>query len=139
MHWATCASATAFLDDFDRIQRQQNFLRSVLGKVASKGVLANPFKLTSLVRELSGLLVVDDEFSAGTMRSTALSSRSVRPRDIRFVTVPYVGTATIDGVSVVKLDQAETRAMFKALANDEFESYYANHDVEELPGSRGVD
>ena len=29
--------------------------------------------------------------------------------------------------------------MFKAIAHDEFESYYANHDVEELPGSRDVD
>ena len=64
--------------DFDRIQRQQNFLRSVLDKVVSNGVLANPFKLTSLVRELSSLLVVDDEFSAGTMRSMALSSRGLR-------------------------------------------------------------
>jgi hypothetical protein len=40
---------------------------------------------------------------------------------------------------VVELDQAETRAMFKAIAHHEFESYYADHDVEELPGSRGVD
>ena len=125
--------------DFDRIQRQQNFLRSVLDKVVTKGVLANPFKLTNLVQELGSLLVVDEEFSAGTMRSMAMSSRSVRPRDIRFVTVPYVGTATIDGASVVKLDRTATRAMFKALATDDFESYYANHDVEELPGSRGVD
>jgi LCP family protein required for cell wall assembly len=125
--------------DFDRIQRQQNFLRSVLAKVVSNGVIANPLKLTSLVRELSSLLVVDDEFSAGTMRSTALASRGLGIRDLRFVTVPYLGTATIDGASVVKLDGAETRAMFKALAHDNFESYYAEHDVEELPGSHDVD
>jgi LCP family protein required for cell wall assembly len=125
--------------DFDRIQRQQNFLRAVLQKVASKGVVANPFKLTSLVRELSGLLIVDDKFTAGTMRSMALSSRNIRTRDIRFTTVPYTGTPTIDGASVVTLDHAETRAMFKALAHDEFESYYANHDVHELPGSHNVD
>jgi LCP family protein required for cell wall assembly len=124
--------------DFDRIQRQQNFLRAVLEKVASQGVLANPFKLTSLVSQLSGLLVVDDTFTAGTMRSMALSSRNIRPRDIRFATVPYLGTATIDGASVVRLDGPETRAMFKALAHDDFESYFADHDVHELPSEHDV-
>ena len=124
--------------DFDRIQRQQNFLRAVLQKVVSKGVVANPFKLTGLVKELSGLLIVDDKFSAGTMRSMALDSRHIRIRDIRFTTAPYTACA-IDGASVVTLDHTETRAMFKALANDQFESYYANHDVHELPGDHDVD
>jgi hypothetical protein len=69
----------------------------------------------------------------------ALDSRSIRVRDIRFTTVPYTGTPTIDGASVVTLDHAQTRAMFKALAHDQFESYYANHDVHELPGEHDVD
>ena len=83
--------------DFDRVQRQQNLLRAMLAKTASAGVLGNPVRVTDLVGNLGQLLVVDDDLTAGAMRSLALSSRGLRVDDVRFATVPYTGTPTIDG------------------------------------------
>lgn len=125
--------------DFDRIQRQQNFLRALLKKTASAGTLANPLKVSGLVGDLSDLIVVDSKLTSGKMRSLALGSRNLRARDFRFATVPYTGTPTIDGQSVVTLDDAETRAMFRALAKDSFEAYLGDHDINELPGEGDVD
>ncbi len=124
--------------DFDRVQRQQNFLRAFLAKVSSKGVLANPVTLTELVGELGDLIAVDKGLDASAMRSLALSSRGIRVGDMRFATAPYLGTATINGASVVQLDKPAVRQMFRAIAGDDFESWYAKNDVDELPGPRGV-
>ena len=125
--------------DFDRVQRQQNFLRVFLGKVRSMGVVANPIKLTNLVGELGSLAVVDDKLTASTMSKLALSTRSIGVRQTRFATIPYLGTATINGASVVQVDRAAVREMFTAVAHDRFENYYADHDVNELPGEHHID
>jgi LCP family protein required for cell wall assembly len=121
--------------DFDRIQRQQNVLRAMLDKVASAGTLANPFRITRLVTELASFVAVDDGFTSSEMRSLAVSSRNIRPANMRFVTVPVTGTPTIDGASVVTLDLDQTAELFDALAADRFEDWYQDHSeaVDELP------
>jgi LCP family protein required for cell wall assembly len=121
--------------DFDRIQRQQNVLRALLDKTASAGTLANPFRVTRLVTELSSFVAVDDGFTPSAIRSLAISSRHIRPSNMRFVTVPVTGTPTIDGASVVTLDLQKTRDLFDALANDRFEDWYQDHtgSIDELP------
>lgn len=125
--------------DFDRIRRQQNFLRALLKKTASAGTLANPLKVSGLVGDLSDLIVVDSKMTSGKMRSLAVGARGLRAGDIRFATVSYTGTPTIDGQSVVTLDDRQTRAMFQALAKDSFEAYLGDHDINELPGEGDVD
>jgi LCP family protein required for cell wall assembly len=121
--------------DFDRIQRQQNVLRAMLDKTASAGTLANPFRVTKLVTELASFVAVDDGFTPSEMRSLAISSRDIRPADMRFVTVPVTGTPTIDGASVVTLDLHETRDLFDALETDRFEDWYEKNSdsIDELP------
>ncbi len=94
--------------DFDRIQRQQNVLRAMLDKVASAGTLSNPVRITNLVTQLASFVAVDAGFTPSEMRSLAISSRGIRPANMRFVTVPVTGTPTIDGASVVTLDLDET-------------------------------
>ncbi|WP_205474135.1 LCP family protein [Nocardioides sp. SYSU D00038] len=127
--------------DFDRVQRQQNFLRAVLNQVRSRRILANPFKISELVTELSDLVAVDESFTPGKMRSLAISSRNLRPAVIRFATVPYTGTPTIDGASVVTLDIRATREMMGAMARDQFEVWLANagDGVDQLPDAAQVD
>ena len=121
--------------DFDRIQRQQNVLRAMLDKTASAGTLANPFRVTNLVTELASFVAVDDGFTPSEMRSLAISSRGIRPANMRFVTVPVTGTPTIDGASVVTLDLHQTRDLFDALETDRFEDWYRENSegVDELP------
>lgn len=124
--------------DFDRIQRQQNFLRAVLTKVRSTGTVANPVTLTRLVGDLAGAVAVDDRFSPGVMRDLALGSRRISESDVRFATVPVTGTPTINGQSTVAVDRGETQFLFAALAKDQFEAYLAGADVTLLPSQEQV-
>lgn len=124
--------------DFDRIQRQQNFLRAVLDEVTAKGTVLNPFKLTRLAGELGGLIRVDDGFDNRELRDLALASRSLRARDLRFATAPYTGTPTIGGASVVTLDGPATRRMFAALSSGKLDAYLSRQDVDELPEPENV-
>ncbi len=121
--------------DFDRIQRQQNVLRSMLDKVASRGTLANPLRITRLVTTLADFVAVDEGFTSSQMRSLAVSSRGIRPSTMRFVTVPVTGTPTIDGASVVTLDLEKTSELFDAVEKDRFEDWYQQNaeSVDELP------
>ena len=121
--------------DLDRIQRQQNVLRAMLDKVASAGTLANPFRVTKLVTQLASFVAVDDAFTPSEMRSLAISSRGIRPANMRFVTVPVTGTPTIDGASVVTLDLGKTADLFNAMENDHFEDWYEQNStgIDSLP------
>jgi LCP family protein required for cell wall assembly len=121
--------------DFDRIQRQQNVLRAMLDKVASTGTLANPVRITNLVTELASFVAVDDGFTPSEMRSLAISSRGIRPANMRFVTVPVTGTPTIDGASVVTIDLDKTADLFDAVETDRFEDWYQENSesIDELP------
>jgi len=119
--------------DFDRVQRQQNFLRAFLERATSRGVLANPVTLTGFVRDLSELLAVDDALTSGRMRALALGHRSLSSDELRFLTVPHHGSAMIDGASVVRLDEQAVRDMFAAIAEDRFDRWAVENSVDELP------
>lgn len=126
--------------DFDRIQRQQNFLRAVLAKTARAGTLANPLTVTRLVSDLAGYVAVDSGLGNGELRELAVSSRKLRVDNLRFATIPVTGTATVDGAgSVVQADRAAVQEMFQAMVEDDFEGYLAHHDVTELPAPAEVD
>src|SRR5665811_1538692 len=71
--------------DFDRIKRQQNFLRSIMQKLVSQGTLMNPVKLTKSVGAITGNLVLDKEFTNSEIRGLALSMRGIKPADVTFV------------------------------------------------------
>lgn len=125
--------------DFDRIQRQQNYLRSLLNRAVDDGAALSPVRVTQLVGQLSDLVAVDSSLTNGKLRSLALSSRGLRSDDIRFVTIPNSGSATIDGASVVQLKLKQARQMFAELEQDNFESWYARNDIDELPAWTEVD
>ena len=124
--------------DFDRVQRQQNFLRALMDKLAETSVLTDPLRVTRLAGQLSELLAVDASLDNGELRSLGFSTRGLRSDKIRFVTVPNRGSATIDGASVVRLDVPAVRAMFGAIGKDEFGRWASNHEVDELPGRDSV-
>lgn len=124
--------------DFDRVQRQQNFLRALLAKATSRGVLSNPFTVTAFVRDLSELIIVDDSLDADRMQALAIANRDLRSDDLRFLTVPHDGAATIDGASVVEIDIPATREMFDAIADDTLDAWLEENDAAVLPGERSV-
>lgn len=107
--------------------------------MASRGTLLNPLKISKLADQLSELVAVDESLSNSELRNLALDSRRLRNDRIRFVTVPNSGSATIDGASVVQLQMGKARQMFEAIEYDQFESWYAHNEVDELGSSKSVD
>jgi len=124
--------------DFDRIQRQQNFLRAMLDKIASKAVLTNPVRVTQLASRLSDTIAVDDQLTTGRLRSLVLSMVGFRPEDLRFLTAPTGGTGRIGSQDVVFLDKPKLHSLFDAVAHSDFEGWYAHHSIGLLPGGHDI-
>ncbi len=120
--------------DFDRIKRQQNFLRELMKKTLSNGTMTNPFRLTSALKAITSNLTVDQEFSTGEMRSLALSMRTLRSGDVTFLTAPFGGYATTpSGQSIVTLKKKESHALWTAIKNDDIQSYIDKYGGDTLP------
>lgn len=125
--------------DYERIERQQNFLRALLDKLTDRGTLLNPVKVSRLASDLSELVSVDEGLTNDKLRDLALSSRNLRSHAVRFLTVPNTGTGTTSGgASIVELDARAARSMFEAIERDEFEIWFAKNQVSQLPDREGV-
>jgi LCP family protein required for cell wall assembly len=113
--------------DFDRVKRQQNWIRAVALKTLDKGTLTSPLKLNAVLNSLTRSIAADDSFSIGKMRSLAISLRDVRGNDLTFLTAPVAGTGrSPDGKqSIVNLDGSANRALWKAVANDDLDGWLA--------------
>jgi LCP family protein required for cell wall assembly len=110
--------------DFARMRHQQEFMKALLDKAASTGTLANPFKLNSFLKSVTKAMTVDNGFS---LADTALEFRNIRSGDITFMVSPNVGSATINGESVVKSDKAKASALYDAVAKDKVGDWVAQN------------
>lgn len=122
--------------DFDRVKRQQTWMRSIVSRVLTNGTLSSPTALYSFLKTASRTVAVDESFTLNQMQSLALETRHLHSNDIRFMTVPTAGTGTsTDGQSIVTLDADADTPLFKAFAEDRVGSYLAEHPgaVELLP------
>jgi LCP family protein required for cell wall assembly len=102
--------------DLGRIQGQQRFIRALLGKVKSLGVLLNPFKLIKLSNVAGQGLIFDRGITLGLARSIA-NALKFEQRNVDFRQYPgrpqYVG-----GVSYVVPEPTAARALFSSLKVD---------------------
>lgn len=125
--------------DFDRIKRQQNFMRSLMGKMLSSGVTTNPNKLTRTVTALTENLTVDEGWSGTAMAKLAVSLRGVRTDDVTFMTAPVQGTDTDPTYgSIVVLQQDKMSELFKALSRDRMAEYLQKYPDDVLPDPEDV-
>ncbi|MDQ6642049.1 MAG: LCP family protein [Actinomycetota bacterium] len=113
--------------DFDRIKRQQNFMRAALSQAASKGSLTNPVRFKNLLQAITGNLTLDSAFSNSDIRSLAWSLRNLRPKDITFITTPMKRFASNQAGSVIIPDLAKTRELFGDVATDDLASYVTKY------------
>jgi LCP family protein required for cell wall assembly len=109
--------------DFDRIKRQQAFLKALAGRVVTAEVLTNPLRLNAFLEAVTSAVSVDDTVTAANLRALALQMRAVRPADIVFMTVPIAGLGDEAGQSVVYLDRAKSRPLHRALRRDRVGRY----------------
>jgi LCP family protein required for cell wall assembly len=112
--------------DFDRIKRQHAFLKALARRAADRGTLANPLRLNAFLEASTRAVSVDGSLALAELRSLAMEFRSVRPGDIAFMTAPVAGTGTEGGgQSVVHLDRARSRSLYRALRSDALDEYVA--------------
>lgn len=124
--------------DFDRVKRQQTWMRSIVSRVLTNGTLSSPTALYSFLKTASRTVAVDESFTLNQMQSLALETRHLHSNDIRFMTVPTAGTGTsTDGQSIVMLDADADAPLFKAFAEDRVSAYLTEHPdaVELLPAT----
>ncbi|WP_279013357.1 LCP family protein, partial [Actinomyces oris] len=124
--------------DFDRVKRQQTWMRSIVSRVLTNGTLSSPTALYSFLKTASRTVAVDESFTVNQMQSLALETRHLHSNDIAFMTVPTAGTGTsTDGQSIVMLDADADAPLFKAFAEDRVSAYLTEHPdaVELLPAT----
>jgi LCP family protein required for cell wall assembly len=119
--------------DFDRVRRQQNYLRAMFTKLFSQDVFTSPGALDATLLAVTNAVAVDDELGNGQLLSLAYSLRGLTPADVQFFTAPVLGTGTEGAASVVYLDANTGQRMWRYLQTDSLGPNAAEFDDEALP------
>lgn len=119
--------------DFDRVRRQQNWIRAVLRDALSRDTLSSPSTLDSFLLATTSAVALDAGFETSDLRDLALEMRSLRAEDLRFLTVPTAGTGrSDDGQSIVLLDEEAAAGLFAAVAAGTTEDWLATRQEDLL-------
>jgi LCP family protein required for cell wall assembly len=106
--------------DLDRVQRQQEFLGSLVDEATSPWVLLNPFKSIPLLRAGTQAVAVDQAAHFWNLIRFPFAMRGIASGNGVATTVPVAGGASISGVgSVVQWDREKALALFEALQHDQ--------------------
>jgi LCP family protein required for cell wall assembly len=100
--------------DFDRIERQQTFVKAVLDELTAARVLVDPRRLFRLVEDVASNVTTDDHLRLTTAVSLADELRSVVGGGVPTATVPGY-PRTIDGVYYIVPYGPGARALFEDL------------------------
>ena len=76
------------LGDIGRMQRQQQFMSSVLRKATSTGVLLNPIKLVSFLNSALASVTTDEALNKGDLLTLGKQLRNLSAAKVRTLTVP---------------------------------------------------
>jgi LCP family protein required for cell wall assembly len=104
--------------DFERIDRQQQFMRSVLTELTEARVLANPRRVSRLVEDVSTNVTTDDDLDLGQMLGLADELRGVVAEGLPMTTVPAY-PRRIDGIEYMIAYEPGAEALFDALRDGE--------------------
>ncbi|HET7487701.1 MAG TPA: LCP family protein [Acidimicrobiales bacterium] len=92
--------------DLGRIQRQQSFIRTVLGKASTVG--RNPVKLNEIINSAAPNLKIDAAFSTKDMLRLAKKFHTLDPNAVEMLRLPTTGVR-INGAAVLQLQQPDAR------------------------------
>ncbi|PJN24656.1 LCP family protein [Kitasatospora sp. CB02891] len=113
--------------DLDRTKRQQNFLRALMLRTMNSGTLSSPAKLTGLLGTVGDVVSVDDRLSNSDLYDLAWSLRAVRPDGVHFMNAPFGGFDSVDGQSVVLMDDGAAGVLWDAMRTDRMDDYLTQH------------
>jgi LCP family protein required for cell wall assembly len=125
--------------DFDRVDRQQNFLRALMGKVLMDETIGNPLKFTDTLEAITSHLTVDESWSSRAIRSLAFSLRSLDSSKVRFMTLPLDRYESVPGAGSVNIiaDQ-KAKQLWRSVKGDTVGGYLKAHPEDELPDAQDV-
>lgn len=115
--------------DLDRVVRQQQLFRALLGAVVDGRTLANPFTLNRIAKSTFDHLAVDEDWGRLDMLGLGWSLRGINPRSTTFLTAPTTSRGKGDDATLV-LDEGRAAELWEALRRDRLGEYVAlNRDV----------
>jgi anionic cell wall polymer biosynthesis LytR-Cps2A-Psr (LCP) family protein len=104
--------------DFDRVRRQQQYLRAMFGKLFSSQTFSDVGRLDSALLTVTDSVALDDSLGSTELLPLAYSLRGVTPETVDFFTAPVLGTGMEGPASVVYLDQTAGERMWAYLQTD---------------------
>lgn len=104
--------------DFDRVRRQQNWIRALMQGLLSRETITDPGTMTEIADAVAQTTSVDDSLSGPTMVRLAVEMRDIRSEDVTFLTVPTQGTGRAGAASIVVYDHAAAGEMWRAVESD---------------------
>jgi LCP family protein required for cell wall assembly len=122
--------------DFDRVRRQQQYLKAMFSKLFSADTFTDPGRLDSAMLAVTRSVSIDDTLSNASLVALAYSMRNVSPGDVDFFTAPVLGTGREGAASVVYLDQVTAERMWSYLRTDSLSQNageFANQALPETP------
>ncbi|WP_233492529.1 LCP family protein [Blastococcus sp. TF02A-30] len=119
--------------DFDRVKRQQQYLRSIFTKLSEQNVLSDMGALDGFLVALTDAMSVDETLGNTALLDMAYDLRSLRPGAVTFLTAPVAGTGREGAQSVVYLDAARSEQMWEYLRTDSLTEHVAEFGEDTLP------
>jgi LCP family protein required for cell wall assembly len=123
--------------DFDRVQRQQAWMRAIVARMRNEQTLQNPVKSVPFLDAVTRSIAADDGLTRDVMNDLIDRAKGLGSDDIGFFTVPTAGTGrSPDGAqSIVNLDRPAFDELMAAVAADRVDEYLAQNpdDVDQLP------
>ena len=106
--------------DIGRMQRQQQFMSSVLKKATSTGVLLNPIKIVNFMNAAISTVKMDENLSKEDLLSLAKQMRGLSSGNVRTLTVPLAtANGRVSGLgSVVIWDETLSADLWTRIRND---------------------
>ena len=124
--------------DFDRVKRQQNFLRQLMAQSVDSISITDPLMLADMLSAVTDNTTVDSGFTPEKMRNLAWELRSFKTSNVSFLTVPTNGTGMEGAASVVYLDDAGNKELFQAMKDGALTQYFNSHQSDGLPSPGNV-
>ena len=118
--------------DLDRVRRQQNALRALIGSIASAGMLSDAARAYDLLNVVTRWIGVDDTLTNARLRSLAFEMRYVNASGINFLTAPVRGTGREGDQSVVYLDPGRATEFWHSFGEDDIVEYVKKYPEDVL-------
>jgi LCP family protein required for cell wall assembly len=108
------------MGDLGRMQRQQQFMSSVLRKATSSGVLLNPIKLVDFFNAAMATVKTDAQLNTADLLTLAKQVRNLSASKVRTLTVPLANVNySVPGLgSTVTWDPVLAPELFQRLRDD---------------------